>query len=145
MKQACAAMLLLTVLLTGCARPRAEKPPDRAPEQFPRPVITQKEPLSVAEQMAGQEGVISVLITDRGFEPQEVPTAVGGRVKIHLKNASGGKHNLVVQRFGIVSRTLAPGEENYIEFTPSETGEWPVVSDAPGAVEPGFTATLKVE
>lgn len=141
-----AAVLLLAALLAGCGvRPRAEQPPVRAPEEYPAPVITQKEPLTVAQQLAGQTGVVTVRITDRGFEPSVLKAAAGDQVKIHLKNESSGSHNLVVERYGIVSRAMAPGDENYIEFTATAKGDWPMISDAPGQAEPAFAATLKVE
>lgn len=141
-----AAILILAAFLSGCgARPRADKPDVQVPAEYPAPVISQMEPLTVAQQVAGEAGVVSIRMTDRGFEPAEIRTTIGGRVKIHLKNASGARHNLVIDRFGIVSRTLPPGEENYIEFTATSRGDFPIISDAPGEPEAGFRAVLKVE
>ncbi|HWI52210.1 MAG TPA: cupredoxin domain-containing protein [Symbiobacteriaceae bacterium] len=139
--------LALAALLAGCSgsRPRAQQPPVQMPAEYPAPVITQKEPLTVAQQVAGQTGVVTVRITDRGFEPAVLKAAADAPVKIHLKNESSGSHNLVVERFGIVSRPLAPGDENYIEFAATARGDWPMISDAPGRPEPAFAATLKVE
>jgi len=139
--------LALAALLAGCSgsRPRAVQPPVQVPLEFPAPVISQTEPLTVAQQVAGQTGVVTVRITDRGFAPPVLTVAAGDQVKIHLKNESSGSHNLVVERFGIVSRTIAPGDENYIEFSATAKGDWPIISDAPGRPEPDFAATLKVE
>jgi plastocyanin len=108
-------------------------------------VVIQNEPMSVAQQMAGQTGVVEVVMTDKGFAPATVSTTIGGTVKLHVRNTSGSEHNLIIDQFGIVTRGLKPGEENYIEFTASQKGDWPMVSDAPGQVEPAFRATLKVE
>ncbi|HWI63633.1 MAG TPA: cupredoxin domain-containing protein [Symbiobacteriaceae bacterium] len=139
-------LLLLGLLLAGCAsRPKADATPVNVPKEHPEPVITQTAPKTVAQMIAGQEGVVTVRMTDRGFEPAQIAATLGGRVKLHLKNEAAAGHNLVIQKFGILSRTLGPGEENYIEFTPNLKGDWPIISDAPGEAEPAFKATLKVE
>lgn len=139
---ALAALLALLAFFSTGRRP--EQAPVHIPDS-PEPIISQTKPLSIHEQMAGLSGIQKVRITDRGFEPKEVRTSVGGKVRIHLINESSGEHNLIVSRFGIVTRTLAPGEENFIEFTATAKGTWPFLSDAPGEVEPAFGGTLKVE
>jgi plastocyanin len=141
-------LILLAALLAAVATAVSNRPPAQAPIHIPdspEPVISQTKPFSIQEQMAGLTGVQKVRITDSGFEPKELQTAVGGKVRIHLVNESSGEHNLIINRFGIVTRTLAPGEENFVEFTADAKGNWLFLSDAPGAVEPAFGGTLKVE
>lgn len=144
-----AALLLGLALVAGCGVRRA---PDRAPDDGTRvetgesPVVAiVDQPTPIAEQMKGQTDIVQMSMTDKGFEPAVLTTTVGGRVKIHLRNASEASHNLVIDRFGIVTSVMPPGSENYIEFTASEKGEWEVISDAPGAPEPEFQGVLKVE
>lgn len=142
------ALVALAALLAAVAVFRTDHRPKEAPVHIPdspEPVISQTKPLSIQEQMAGLTGVQTVRITDNGFEPKELQTSVGGKVRIHLVNESSGEHNLIIDRFGIITRNLAPGEENFIEFTATAKGSWPFASDAPGAVEPAFGGTLKVE
>jgi plastocyanin len=141
-------LVVLAALLAVMATLVSKRPPEQAPVHIPdspEPVISQTKPLSIEEQMAGLPDVQKVCITDSGFEPKQLQTTVGGKVRIHLVNESGGEHNLIINRFGIVTRTLAPGEENFIEFTADEKGTWPFLSDAPGEVEPAFGGILKVE
>ncbi|MDF2630836.1 MAG: hypothetical protein K0R39_4667 [Symbiobacteriaceae bacterium] len=140
---ALAGLLALLAATTG-GRQKQEQAPVHIPDS-PEPVISQMKPRTIGEQMAGLTDVQKVRITDRGFEPKEIQTAVGGKVRIHLVNESSAAHNLILNRFAIVTRTLGPGEENFIEFTATEKGTWPFVSDAPGQVEPAFGGTLKVE
>lgn len=137
------AALLVLVATFGTGR-QPKQAPVHVPDS-PAPVITQTKPLSVQQQMAGLTDVRRVRITDAGFEPKELQTTVGGKVRIHLINESSAEHNLIINRFGIVTRALAPGEENFIAFTANAKGNWPFVSDAPGEVEPAFGGTLKVE
>lgn len=111
-----------------------------------QPVIeVQSAPLPIARQIQGQTDLISVLMTDTGFQPATIQVRSGQRVKLRVQNRSNAPHNLVIERFGIFSRTLQPGEENYIEFTASQAGNWPIFSDWSGQPEPGYAATLKVE
>lgn len=144
----CAAMLLL-LLTAGCS---ARREPESAPVAHPEPewepehlVTVQTEPVPIAQQMEGQSGIVRVVVTDRGFEPDVISTTVGGRVKIHLMNQGTKEHTLTIPRWSIFTRNLAPGEENYVEFTASEKGIWPFFSDAPGEPEPGLAGEVKVE
>jgi hypothetical protein len=144
---AIAAVLAAAVALAGC---RTHREPDGVPVspsagEESTVIAIQNEPVPIAEQLAGQTGVVEMVMTDRGFEPPQLTSTIGGTVKLHVRNDSAGEHNLIVERYGIVTRTLKPGEENYVEFTASEKGAWAIVSDAPGQVEPAFQATLKVE
>lgn len=107
--------------------------------------IVQEEPKPIAGQMAGKEGIIQMVMTEQGFEPSEIPVRAGQTVRIYLRNAGTKEHNFVVPRFGIRTSNMAPGAENYVEFTPGVKGVWPFFSDAPGPEEPGLAGQLRVE
>lgn len=142
-----AAALLLWAGLGGGKEPAPAPPADWVqPDSGESPAVaTVDKPTPIAEQMKGQTGIVQMTITDSGFEPAVLTTNVGGRVKIHLRNASAKEHNLVIERFGIATSVMPPGSENYVEFTAGQKGEWEVVSDALGAPEPEFQGVLKVE
>lgn len=146
MKRALCAAMLLLFLTAGCSARQEPEPQPVAREPAQEHVVTiQTEPVPIAEQMEGQTGIIAVVVTDRRFEPDAITTTVGGRVKIHLINKGTKEHTLTIPRWDVFSRNLAPGEENYIEFTASEKGIWPFFSDAPGEPEAGLNGELKVE
>lgn len=148
MRKAQVGVLLLAVLLaSGCAA-------QRRPEQvYDTPAVlagdyvsaVQTEPEPIARQMEGKTGIVPMVVTDEGFEPALLTAPVGGRVKIHIVNRGTKEHTLTIPRWGIFTRNLAPGEENYVEFTASEAGDWPFFSDAPGEPEPGLSGVLRVE
>lgn len=147
-RKALQATLVAVTVLAGCSARKTPESPlpagwDRPPEQAA--YIAQTEPVPIAQQMAGQTGIVQVTVTDTGYEPAEIATTVGGRVKIHLINRGSKEHTITIPRWGVFSRNLAPGEENYIEFTAGEKGIWPYFSDAPGEPEPGIAGHLKVE
>jgi plastocyanin len=136
------------ILLVGC---RTESPPDGTPvgpaveDEGSRVIAIQREPMEIAQQMAGQKDIVKVEITDAGFEPRRLHASLGQRVKLHVRNTGAQVHNFVVERFAIATRQLAPGEESYVEFTVNATGEWLFFSDAPGQREPSLKGYLKVE
>jgi len=140
---ACAAL----TVITGCqAGPRQNAAPAATgPVAERMPVITQTEPRPIAQILEGKTDVHQLTITPSGFSPAEIRTTVNQRVRIHLKNADSKPHNLVIERFHIATGPVAPGAEDYIEFTAGEAGRWPMISDLPGAPEPGLKATLVVE
>lgn len=107
--------------------------------------IVQRTPKSPRQQAEEAGNATSMRMTDHGFEPRQVTTAVGSRVKIYLVNQGVSEHNLVIPRFGIVTQPLVRGGDTYIEFTAGAKGRWPFFSDAPGAPERGFDGVLIVE
>lgn len=140
---------VMLLVLAGCS---AKKAPEHGTpvgwdRQEPEHInaIVQTEPVPIEQQMAGKEGIIRVTVTDKGFEPAQITTTVGGRVRIHLVNQGTKEHTLTLPRWGIFTRNLGPGEENYIEFTANEKGDFTFFSDAPGAKEAGLEGVLKVE
>jgi len=148
-RSAAGVWLLAALLLAGCGSRRGI--PEAGVPRYPwdadgtQAVIIQDRPLSVAQQMKGQTGVLTLEVSDTGFVPPLIRVAEGSRVKIHLRNTGARYHNLVIPRFGIVAGAIPPGGENYIEFTASEKGAWPFFSDAPGYMETGLLGTLLVE
>lgn len=142
----------LALLLAGCS---AANQPRRLPDvdltQYSEPpaiTVVQDKPKSIAEQMKGQTGIIELIVTDSGFQPASLSFGNGERVKLHLRNQGQREHNLVIPHFGVVTSNIAPGGENYVEFTANRKGDWPFFSDAPagnGKPEPGLEGKLKVE
>lgn len=141
-------VLLSGSLVAGCgARPQTPRPPQAhgSPDEGTEVLAIQEAPVPIARQMAGQTGIIEMRVTDQAFAPNHLASPVDGRVKIHIVNAGTKEHNLVIPRYRVYSRILAPGGENYVEFTADEKGDWPYYSDAPGQEESGLSGILKVE
>ncbi len=110
--------------------------------------IIQDKPKPIAQLMEGKTGVVMMSMTDRGVEPSTITAKLGDEVRIYVKNNGTKEHNLVIPQFGVVTRNMAPGADNYIAFTASIKGSWPFFSDASnkGAkAEAGLQGILKVE
>lgn len=142
-------MPILTLGLVACAARQPQAPQYPAPLPFDPDEVAlpaaQTEPLSVEQQLAGQEGIARVVVTDEGFEPDSLAARRGDRVKIHLRNLGTREHTLTLPRWGIYPQNLPPGGETYIEFTASEAGVFRFYSDASGEPEPGLDGELRVE
>lgn len=141
--------LTAALLAAGCgaAGPKSDADAVRQPWEEPgsRVLAIQTEPMSIAEQMKGQTGIVHMTVSEQGFLPPLLRVKEGSRVRIHLSNTGSKEHNLILPRFGIVAAVMPPGGENYIEFTASEKGRWPFFSDASGQEELGLVGTLVVE
>lgn len=141
-------LILVAVVVPGCATkrsPQAQYPPPQPYVAEEVSAVIQTEPVPIAQQMAGQEGIVELVVTDEGFRPAVITTTVGERVKIHLINRGSRAHTLTIPRIPVFSQNLDPGGENYIEFTAGEKGVWAYFSDAPGEPEPGLAGELRVE
>lgn len=146
--------LILGLALAGCGAQRRAAP-DQEPAAHPVPndsaqsaFIIQDRPVSAAQQMQGKTGVVTVTMTDGGYEPAELTVKLGDEVRIYLKNNGARLHNLVIPQFSVATSNMGPGADNYIEFTANIKGEFPFFSDAlnpAGQAEPGFRGILKVE
>lgn len=151
--QLTAAGLMLCLVLAGCGAKKQddhghdhahEVPHEAAKSAF----IVQDKPIAAAQQIQGKTGVVTMIMTDRGYEPSEVRVKFGDQVRIYLKNNGAKEHNLVIPQFKVATSNMANGADNYIEFTANIKGEFPFFSDAPnaaGKAEPGLRGTLKVE
>jgi len=144
------AVLLLMLAVAGCAAgkggSKAARPVESPSAGVGQEILAiEQTPTPIAVQMAGKTGILTLTVTEGGFQPPIIAAKAGGQVRIHLRNGGRAGHNLVIPRYGIATRTLGPGEETYVEFTAGEKGDWPVFSDAPGAPEVGLTGHLRVE
>lgn len=55
------------------------------------------------------------------FTPNEIRVKQGDKVKINFTNA-GGFHNLILEAFGVQTKTVKIGESDLIEFTADKKG-----------------------
>lgn len=55
------------------------------------------------------------------FSPNEIKVKQGDKVKINFTNA-GGFHNLILETFGVQTKTVKIGESDSIEFTADKKG-----------------------
>jgi hypothetical protein len=127
--------LLAALLLNACAGTPRPGPSPRVPEPEPRALPVVLQPTPVAEQMRNKADVRPVIIGDGAVQPPVLEGQVGRPLRLHVINRSNRQQNFLIPDFGIAGRPLLPGEENYIEFTPSRSGRYPFFSQVRGRVQ----------
>lgn len=128
--------MAISLLVTTCNReqvPLVERAPE--PEHAETWGEVVREPAPVGAMLAGKTDVIQITIRDEVVEPAQLRAKEGHELRLHVLNRSQRTHNFVVEEFGIVGRPLAPGEENYVAFTPSRAGTFPFFGDYSGRVD----------
>lgn len=108
--------------------------------------ITQAAPLPMQQMMKRQNGVIQVILTDRGIRPPTIRVPVHSRVKLHVVNRGGAIHNLVIPDFSVFGHNMSPGEETYVEFNANRVGSFAYYSDTGhlNVPEKGLSGILQV-
>ncbi|OGG16641.1 hypothetical protein A3D77_08160 [Candidatus Gottesmanbacteria bacterium RIFCSPHIGHO2_02_FULL_39_11] len=66
----------------------------------------------------------SVTITNKGFIPNEITIQRWQNTRILIKNMEG-HHNFILEKYGIKTRMLQPGESIYVYFYASAPFEYP--------------------
>lgn len=102
------------------------------------PVVTETEEIEAVRE-------IIVSGKDYSFTPQTFTLKSGERVRLNFKNQGVVVHNLVVEGEGISTQTISPGQEDTVEFTTPEAGEYTIFCSVPGHRERGMIGTLTVE
>lgn len=120
--------------------------PAAAPAGAPPPEAA-LQPVPARAWVRDATGDVTHLVLEEGrLRPGTITVPEGDQVRLLVSNHSRRPRNLVIPDYRVVGMTLAPGEENYIEFTADRKGDFPVYSDAarPGQPEPGMRAVLRV-
>ncbi len=91
----------------------------------------------------------SVQITVQGkefaFTPGAITVKKGQPVSLTFKNAGTFPHNFTIGELNVQTKTVQPGEEDTISFTPSQTGQFTYMCTVPGHADRGMKGTLTVQ
>ena len=79
------------------------------------------------------------------FTPATLTVKNGQPVEITFKNTGKYPHNLTLTDLNIATKTINPGEEDTITFTPSKTGQFSFICTVPPHADKGMTGTLTVQ
>lgn len=79
------------------------------------------------------------------FTPSEITVKKGGKVKLTFKNAGTFPHDYVIADLGVTTKRIQPGEQETVEFTPQNSGEFKFICSVGGHEEQGMVGTLTVE
>jgi plastocyanin len=105
----------------------------------PTTAQTQEQVPDVAAQKITIEG------NEFAFTPSTITLKKGQLAEITFKNTGKFPHDLSTPGLGVKSKTIAPGEQDVITFTPDKTGSFPFDCTIGNHAEQGMIGTLTVE
>ncbi len=105
------------------------------------PVVTSSS--SSAAMMATNE--IKVSGGDFTFTPSKLTAKKGEKVKITFQNTGKFPHNLMVDKLGVGTKTVGPGESDSVEFTADTAGTFAIFCSVDSHRQKGMEGTLTVQ
>lgn len=104
-------------------------------------------PVSESEATPPATNVTEITIEGEEFEftPSQITVKKGEKVKLTFKNTGKFPHDYVITDLNIATKRIQPGEEDTVEFTPNETGEFQFICSVGNHEEQGMVGTLMVE
>jgi len=88
---------------------------------------------------------ITVVGTEFAFSPSAITLKNGQAVELTFKNNGAYPHNLTITDLDVKTKTIQPGEEDTVQFTPTKTGQFSFVCTVPGHVDKGMKGILTVQ
>ena len=79
------------------------------------------------------------------FTPSEITVKKGEKVKLTFKNTGSTAHDYVIADLGVSTKRINPGQEETIEFTAQESGEFGFICSVSNQEEQRMTGTLIVK
>ncbi len=79
------------------------------------------------------------------FTPSAITVKNGQPVQITFKNTGQYSHNLTIADLNIATKTIGPGEEDTVTFTPNKTGQVSFMCTVPTHADKGMKGTLNVQ
>lgn len=113
------AILMMGLLLLGCASYGGQQTPQNPPAQ---------QPPAPSPQPAPQQPVKEFTITAKqfAFEPATIEVNEGDFVRLKIKSMDV-PHGFGIQEFNVNEQNIKPGEDRTVEFVASKAGTYPFV------------------
>lgn len=93
---------------------------------------------------AAHESSTTITMTDQGFSPSRLDVQNETPVHLHIINEGRRWHQFSIPKFRIYTRNLEPGATSDVEFTPSSSGQFVIMSDPSGNDNPEFYGKITV-
>jgi len=111
---------------------------------YSAPTMTPTTP-SGATSSAMEAQKITVVGTEFAFSPSSFTVKKGQPVELTFKNNGTFPHNLSISDLSVKTKTIQPGEQDTVQFTPSKTGQFVFICTVPGHADKGMKGTLTVQ
>jgi len=138
-------VLLIIVLGGGYFASKSMMKPAPAPEQAVQPT-TVMDASPTAAVMSPENGQkITVSGDEFAFMPDTITIKKGQPATITFKNTGKYPHNFTIAELNVQTKTIQPGGEDTVTFTPDKAGSFSYICTIPGHADRGMKGTLTVE
>ncbi len=95
---------------------------------------------------APQTGAVQMAVTgtDFAFNPSTITVSAGQSVQLTFKNKGQYSHNLTIPDLNAQTKTIQPGQQAIITFTPTRAGSFEYLCTVPGHADRGMIGTIMV-
>ena len=100
-------------------------------------------PLAQSPAVSARE--ITISGDEFKFDPAAITVSAGQPVTLTFINAGTYPHNFTVSDLNISTRTIQPGEQDTIQFTPDKPGQFTYTCTVDTHAASGMTGTLTVQ
>jgi plastocyanin len=111
---------------------------------YTTPTTMQSAP-SQAPSSAAQAQKVTVEGSEFAFSPSAITLKKGQPAEITFKNTGAFPHNLSIADLNVKTKTIQPGEQDTVQFTPDKTGQFAFICTVPGHADKGMKGTLTVQ
>jgi plastocyanin len=89
--------------------------------------------------------MVAISGTEFAFSPSTFTVKAGQPVSLTFTNNGNFPHNLSISDLNVQTKTIQPGEQDTITFTPTRTGSFAFKCSVPTHADKGMTGTLTVQ
>lgn len=95
--------------------------------------------------MMGKMTELKVSGGDFSFTPSNLSVKAGEKVMITFQNNGKFPHNLTIDKLGIATKTIGPGQSDTVEFTPDQKGTFAIYCSVDAHRQKGMEGTIQVQ
>ncbi len=117
------------------------------PVASPTPEAMQASPTAMPASSSAMtaETEIKVSGSEFAFTPSTLVVKKGSKVKITFQNTGKFPHNLTVDKLGVSTKTIQPGQSDSFEFTADTAGTFAIFCSVDSHRQKGMEGTLTVQ
>ncbi len=97
--------------------------------------------------MEDEQGVVTLTVdgAEYSFSPSTLSVNKGDTVKVVFNNVGTMPHDFIIDEFDVATKTIAPGEQDTVEFTANQSGTFSYYCSVGNHRALGMEGTLTVE
>lgn len=82
---------------------------------------------------------------DFSFTPSTLSVKSGEKVRIIFQNRGKFPHNLTIDKLGVATKTISPGQTDSLELTADQTGSFVMYCSVDAHRQKGMEGTVQVQ